>query len=217
MLFGNFMLPWRISVSPMVVANSGSPFNIITGSDLTGNNQFNARPTYAASCAEPNAVATQWGCFDQSPYGATPVPGTTSIEPYAAGEKIAPYGVGTGPVNVSLNMRVSEVIGIGPKVEGGTSRGFGGGGGHRGPPGLAGGLSGSQGGPGRLDQSVPRKYSLTFSLWGTNILNHENLGPPNGALSAPTLFGHSQTLAGSFFASPTAGNRNISLQASFSF
>ena len=80
-----------------------------------------------------------------------------------------------------------------------------------------GGLSGTQGGPGRLDQSVPRRYSLTFSAWGTNILNHENLGAPNGALSAPTLFGRSQTLAGGFFASPTAGNRNISLQAMFNF
>ncbi|HTX77800.1 MAG TPA: carboxypeptidase regulatory-like domain-containing protein, partial [Terracidiphilus sp.] len=47
MLFGNFILPWRVSVSPMMVANSGSPFNITTGSDLTGNNQFDARPTYA--------------------------------------------------------------------------------------------------------------------------------------------------------------------------
>lgn len=83
--------------------------------------------------------------------------------------------------------------------------------------GLNGGLSGSQGGrPGRMNQSVPRKYSLTFSAWGSNILNHENLGVPNGALSAP-FFGKSQTLAGGFFASPTAGNRNVSLQAMFSF
>jgi hypothetical protein len=114
-------------------------------------------------------------------------------------------------------MRLSEVVGIGPKLEGGASHNFGGGGGHHGGPGLGGGLSGSQGGPGRLDQSVPRKYSLTFSLWATNLLNHENLGSPNGALSAATLFGRSQTLAGGFFASPTAGNRNISLQATFSF
>jgi Carboxypeptidase regulatory-like domain len=224
MLFGNFSLPWRVSLSPMIVANSGAPFNITTGSDLTANNQFNARPTYSADCSESIAISTRWGCFDAEPYGPSPVAGTTPIEPYAANEKIVPYGLGTGPANVSLNMRLSEVFGIGPKVEGGSGysggggRGAGGGGGYRGgPPGLAGGLSGSQGGPGRLDQSVPRKYSLTFSIWGTNLLNHENLGTPNGALSAPTLFGRSQTLAGGFFASPTAGNRNISLQATFSF
>ncbi len=229
MLFGNFNLPWQISLSPMVVANSGTPFNITTGSDLTGNNQFNGRPTYAASCTEPNVVSTQWGCFDTEPYG-TPNPAAgTPIESYAAGEKIVPYGLGTGPANVSLNMRVSKVIGIGPRVEegsggGGGRGGFGGGppggggrGGGGGGGGLMGGLSGTQGGPGRMDQSVPRRYSLTLSAWGSNIFNHENLGTPNGTLSASTLFGKSQTLAGGFFASPTAGNRNISLQAMFNF
>ena len=221
MLFGNFNLPWLISLSPMVVVNSGTPFNITTGSDLTGNNQFNGRPTYAADCSEANAISTQWGCFDSEPYGTlNPAPGT-AIEPYAANERIAPVGLGTGPMDVSLNMRVSKVIGIGPVEEGGGGgRGggmHGGPGGHGGPPGLNGGLSGSQGGPGRLDQNTSRRYNLTLSLWGTNIFNHENLGTPNGTLSAPSFFGKSQTLAGGFFASPTAGNRNLSLQATFNF
>jgi hypothetical protein len=225
MLFGNFNLPWAVSLSPMVVTNSGTPFNITTGSDLTGNNQFNGRPTYAASCSEPNAIDTRWGCFDPEPYGTeNPAPGTP-IEPYAAGEKIAPVGLGTGPVDVSLNMRLSKVIGIGPEQEGGAGpggggggRGGGGGGMRGGGGGLNGGLSGSQGGgPGRMGQSVPRRYNLTFSVWATNILNHENLGTPNGTLSAPSFFGKSQTLAGGFFASPTAGNRNVSLQATFNF
>jgi hypothetical protein len=59
MPFGNFNLPWKVSLSPMIVANSGAPFNITTGNDLTANNQFNGRPTYAASCTEPNAVSTK--------------------------------------------------------------------------------------------------------------------------------------------------------------
>jgi hypothetical protein len=216
----------------MVVANSGTPFNITTGSDLTGNNQFNARPTYAASCAEPTAVATRWGCLDVWPYGAENPSSNTPIEPYAAGEKIVPYGLGTGPANISLNLRLSKVLGFGPKVEsrrsgGGGGGGNGGGGGYRGSrQGLNGGLSGTQGGQGRIGQTVPRRYNLTLSLWGTNILNHENLGTPNGALSPSglpgalvpqPLFGESQTLAGGFFASPTAGNRNVSLQATFTF
>ena len=218
-VFGNFMLPWKVSLSPMVVANSGVPFNITTGYDLTGNNQFNGRPTYAASCSEPNAISTAWGCFDSEPYGtANPAPGTP-IAPYAVNEKIASFGLGTGPANVSMNLRLSKVIGIGPAQEEGSGQGGnrGGGGGRGGPPGLMGGLSGNQGGPGRMDQSVARKYSLTFSLWGSNILNHQNLGTPNGTLSATPFFGKSQTLAGGFFASPTAGNRNVSLQATFNF
>ncbi len=226
MLFGNFTLPWAVSVSPMVVANSGTPFNITTGNDLTGNNEFDARPTYAASCSEPNAMQTQWGCFDPEPYGVENPETGTPIEPYAANEKIAPFGLGNGPVNVSLNMRLSKVIGIGPKIESsgpgaGGHGGHGGGGGggfHGGPHGLSGGgLSGSQGGIGPMNAAVSRKYSLTFSAWGTNLFNHENFGEPNGALSAPTLFGKSQTLAGGFFASPTAGNRNVSLQMMFNF
>ena len=233
MFFGNFSLPWAVSLSPMIVGNSGTPFNLTTGSDLTGNNQFNGRPTFAASCSEPNAINTKWGCLDALPYGIENPPAGTAIEPYAASEKIVPYGVGSGPVNVALNLRLSKVIGIGPEEEGGARpRGGGGRGGgmHGGGgmgPGLNGGLSGSQGGPGRLDQSTGRKYSLTFSAWATNVLNRSNYGTPNGVLSlVPNSsgvlepqpnFGTSQTLAGGFFSSPTAGNRNISLQAMFNF
>jgi len=39
------------------------------------------------------------------------------------------YGIGTGPSNASLNLRVSKVIGIGPKVESGRACKAGGGGG----------------------------------------------------------------------------------------
>jgi hypothetical protein len=208
MVFGNVMLPWQISFSPMMMANSGNPYNVTTGADLTGNNQFNARPTYAASCTESGAVQTSLGCFNTDPFGT--------------GEKIVPYGLGTGPSNVSVNARLSKVVGIGPKVEGSGSGGGGGGmrgggGGYGGPPGLSGGgLSGSRGGPGRLDQAVSRKYSLNFSAWGTNILNHENLGTPNGVLLSP-YFGTSQSLAGQFFGSATGGNRSIMLQAMFNF
>ena len=226
MLVGNFVLPWAVSVSPMVVANSGTPFNITTGSDLAGNNEFNGRPTYAASCSEPNAVQTRWGCFDTEPYGVENPTSGTPIEPYAVNEKIVPYGLGTGPVNVALIMGLAKVIGIGPKVQSeGGSRGWGFQGGPRG--GLSAGLSGNQRGISPPNAAVPRKYSLTFSAWCTNLLNHENLGTPNGAIS-PTpnsagvlepqrYFGRSQTLAGGYFASPTAGDRTIWLSARFSF
>ena len=212
MLLGNFNLPWKISASPMLVANSGSPYNVTIGTDLTGDNQFNARPTYAANCSEAGAVDTaQFGCLDTDPIGTS--------------EKIIPYGVGTGPSNVALNMRLSKVIGIGPKIKGEESTG---GGYHHGPGGLnGGGLTGSRGGPGRLDQTVNRKYSLTFSAWGTNVLNNVNLGTPNGslnprvtttgALEPGQFFGRSQTLAGGFFGHSSAGNRIIFVETAFNF
>ena len=214
MLLGNFNLPWKISASPMLVANSGTPYNVTIGSDLTGDNQFNARPTYATNCSEAGAVNTaQFGCLDTNPVGTN--------------EKIIPYGVGTGPSNLALNMRVSKVVGIGPKVSG---EGAGGGGGyHHGPGGLnGGGLSGSRSGPGPMEQRVNRKYSLTFSAWATNVLNDVNLGSPNGSLNpqvSPTtgalepgrFFGKSQTLAGGFFGHSSAGNRILFLETAFSF
>jgi len=205
-LLGNFAAPYGIALSPFLAANSGAPYNVTIGSDLTRNNQFNARPTFAASCQDANVVTTQFGCLDTNPFGKN--------------EKIIPYGIGTGPSNVSLNLRVSKVIGIGPKVEGGRAAvagGGGGGGGRGGGGGLGGGLSGSRGGPGRLNQTVSRRYSLTMTASATNLFNHQNLASPNGTLSSP-LFGESQSLAsGGFFGPSTAGNRSIFLQAIFNF
>jgi hypothetical protein len=211
LVLGNISAPWQLSFAPFLSANSGTPYNITTGSDQTGNNQFNARPTFAASCGGASVVATPYGCLDGDPAGSN--------------ETIIPYNLGTGPTNVSLNMRVSKVIGIGPKVEGG--HGGGGGGGPRGG-GLGGrGLSGNQGGPGRLDASTPHKYNLTLVAFGQNIFNHENLAAPNGTigltpstdgvLEPQRFFLKSQSLAGGFFGPSTAGNRSIFLEANFSF
>lgn len=201
-LLGSITAPWQLSFAPFLSANSGTPFNITTGSDLTANNQFNARPTFAASCSEANAVSTPYGCLDSDPVGTN--------------EKIIPYGLGTGPMNISLNLRVSKVVGFGPRIAntsgGGSGRGQRGGGG-----GLGGrGLSGSQGGPGRLDASTPHKYNMTFIAYGQNLFNHENLGAPNGDLTS-RYFDKSQSLAGGFFGPSTAGNRSVFLEMNFNF
>jgi hypothetical protein len=215
---GNFQAPWQLSFAPMLYAASGTPFNITTGTDLTGNNQFNARPTYAASCTEANTVVTKYGCLDADPIGTN--------------ERIVPYDIGTGPINVGLNLRISKVIGFGPKVQGG---GPGGGGGHGG--GFH-GLTGNNGGPGHLDAAVPRKYNLTFMAFGTNLLNSDNRNPPNGTIGLTTncsgvqptvtsstgeaecpqqFFLKSQSLAGGFFGPSTSGNRSIFLETRFNF
>ena len=79
-----------------------------------------------------------------------------------------------------------------------------------------GGLSGSgRNGPPRLDQVVPRRYSLNFSAMARNVFNQVNLSQPVGVLESP-LFGKSNALAGGFFSSP-ASNRSIDLQVSFNF
>jgi len=204
---GSIQAPFGISLSPFFVMNSGSPFNITLGTDQNGNNQFNSRPSYATS-SSTDTMQTAYGDFN--------------LDPTASQEQI-PYDLGTGPSSYTLNLRLNKSFGIGPRVANGPSgpggppggphggpHGGGPGGGGLGPGGLSGGN-----GPPRLDQAVPRKYSLSFSVMSHNVLNHVNLAAPVGVLDSP-LFGHSTSLAGGIFSS-AASNRSIDLQASFSF
>ncbi|HEV2485508.1 MAG TPA: carboxypeptidase regulatory-like domain-containing protein [Terracidiphilus sp.] len=216
LLGGNLQAPFGVSISPMLVTNSGAPFNITIGQDLNGDNQFNDRPAYATA-ASTDTLQTPYGTFDLNP---------------SWDQTRIPYNVGTGPGQFSMNLRLSKSIGIGPKLTGaaaafsggqggpggpggGGPRGGGPGGGGPGGGGLGpGGLSGG-GGPPRLDQAATRRYSLNFTAMARNVLNNVNLSQPVGVLESP-LFGKSNALAGGFFSSP-ASNRSIDLQVSFSF
>lgn len=211
LLGGNIQAPFGISLSPFLVANSGAPFNITIGEDLNGDNQYNDRPSYATP-GSANSITTSYGTFNLDP---------------GAEEGRIPYNVGGGPGQLSMNLRVSKSFGIGPRVAQGAAAFFGGPGGGP-PPGGGGpggggppggglgprGLSGS-GGPPRLDQELPRRYSLTFAAMGRNVFNNVNLAQPVGVLESP-LFGKSNALAGGFFSSPAA-NRSIDLQMTFNF
>ena len=210
LLGGNLQAPYGISFSPMLVANSGAPFNITIGQDLNGDNQFNDRPAYVTSTST-DKMQTKYGTFDLDP---------------AWNQARIPYNYGTGPTELSMNLRVSKSMGIGPRVEGGSSSGFGGpgggpppGGGPRGGGAPGGGLGpgglSRDNGPPRLDQPVPRRYSMTLAAMARNIFNNVNLAQPVGVLESP-LFGQSNALAGGFFSS-AAANRSIDLQMSFSF
>lgn len=211
LLGGNLQGPYGIAFSPMLVVDSGQPFNITIGQDLNGDNQFNDRPAFATS-ASTDVVQTAYGLLDLNP---------------SASETRIPYNFGTGPGQFSMNGRISKSFGIGPKVERqASSGGFGGPGGGPppgggpgggGPPGGGlgpGGLSRS-GGPPRMDQATSRRYNLTFAAMARNVFNTVNLAPPVGVLESP-IFGKSNALAGGFFSSP-ASNRSIDLQVSFNF
>jgi hypothetical protein len=211
LLGGNIQAPYKVSVSPMIVADSGQPFNITLDQDLNGDNQFNDRPAFATS-SSTSTVKTSYGTFDLDP---------------AWNQSRIPYNYGNGPSQFSMNLRLSKSFGIGPRVTQGSAAGAGGPGGPGGgspPPGGGpgggggglgpGGLSGN-GGPPRLDQAVPRRYSLTFAAMGRNIFNNVSLAQPMGVLGSQ-LFGKSTALAGGFFSS-AAANRSIDLQMSFNF
>jgi hypothetical protein len=73
-----------------------------------------------------------------------------------------------------------------------------------------------------MGRGTNRRYSVTFSVNARNVFNNVNLATPSAVLSPPTtaspasfssFFGVSNALAGG---SPSS-NRQIYLQASFSF
>jgi hypothetical protein len=209
---GNIQAPYGVSFSPMMVVESGQPFNIVIGQDLNGDNQFNDRPAFATA-ASTNVMQTAYGTFDLSP---------------ASDAARIPFNYGNGPSQFSMNLRMSKTFGIGPKVEGRTSMNPfggpgggpppGGGPGGGGPPGGGlgpSGLSSRNNGPPRFDQAVARRYSLTFAAMARNVFNAVNLAQPVGVLESPK-FGQSTALAGGFFSSQSA-NRTIDLQLMFNF
>jgi hypothetical protein len=208
-------LPWKIRLNPLIIANSGRPFNITTGRDTNGDTLFTERPALATNTSKPGLIHTRFGLLDPNP---------------TADQLIIPRNFATGPGFFSINLRISRSFGLGPEIvvtpRGGAAggrgggAGRGGGGGGRGGGGRGGGGGGRGGGLGGETADGPaRRYNLTLSVNVQNLLNHTNLGNPIGNLSSP-LFGQSNTTSGGSGAggiNQSAGNRRIELQARFSF
>jgi hypothetical protein len=237
-LFGTINSPWwKLVFNPFLVANSGPPFNITTGVDSNLDRQYNERPTFAALSA----------------YCATFPARCTGINLGSnSSNEIIPRNFGRSPGSLSVNMRISRTFSFGGEAarssassggqkddgkrggggRGGAGRGGpsintgGGGGGQRGPGGGGPGGGGPgmmTGGPGGGGAGAG-KYTLTFSVNFQNILNHVNLGRPEGNLSS-TNFGQSLGLAGSFGGfgggggggGTGSGNRKVYLNVRFNF
>ncbi len=201
---GTISLPYALRLSPFIIADSGTPFNIIVGQDLNGDSIFNDRPALASTAGPGGQVyVTPYGTFN-----SVPIPG----------QPIAPINYGSGPAVFSLNLRLSKTIGLGPKIKGGGGPSGGGGphghGGGLGGRGLTGG-GGTGGGPFTFGSETNHKYNLTFSVSARNLLNNVNYAAPVGNLQSP-LFGTSNALAGPPFSSGSAVRR-IDLQMLFSF
>jgi Carboxypeptidase regulatory-like domain len=217
---GTFGLPRGFRLSPFMIANSGSPYNVTLGQDINGDSILNDRPPLAANlageCLSPTAIC-HYNLNPTLPY--TPI----SIN-YL-----------NGPSQFTLNLRLAKTFSFGPEIaKGGPPGGggpggpstFGGLGGGRGPGGGPGGGGGGRGGGGPFGGAAAgnRRYNLTFSINARNVLNHVNPGTPVGSLPgkddaisiANSLFGKSTSLAGGPFSS-AAANRKIELQATFSF
>jgi hypothetical protein len=212
---------WGVLAAPFFTANSGAPFNIITGTDPYGtaltSTLFTARPGISTT---PTKYV-----YDGLYLDPTPKPG----------EQLLPRNFGRSPGSVSLNFRLAKTFGFGGSRETAVNRnngggnfpgggGNGGGGGRGGPGGGPGGGfgGGPGGGPGGFFRglgggSTGQRYNLTISIQARNLLNHVNPGPINGIVTSP-LFGESNNLAGGVGAFAQSGeNRRIDLQARFTF
>lgn len=210
---GNWNAPLKFSLSPFMILNSGTPYNITTGNDTNGDSIINDRGEFASgvdggSCRNPNNFTSP----------------NTITDTYSR----IPQGYCTGPTNFTFNLRVVRPFGFGPKTgqaagadQGGGRGGPGGGGGHRG-----GGGGGGFFGGGNVHSD--RKYTVSFGAQLLNLFNNVNYSTPNGNLStvvrdangnflqSQSLFGLSQSLAGGPFSSGSAVRR-VFLQANFSF
>jgi hypothetical protein len=193
---GTIGLPRGFRLSPFMVASSGIPFNVTTGTDPYQGNLFNVRPEFG-TCT--SGQVTKYGCFVTPPPAEfptyTPIPSN-----YVA-----------GPARFVLNLRFSKTFGFGPELEGARNAGSGGpmGGGSfgRGP--------GGHGGRGVDAGATNRRYGLTFGVIARNVFNNVNFGVPIGNLQSPQ-FGESNSLAGGPYNGGTA-NRRIDLQVAFTF
>ena len=202
---GSVVTKWNVRLSPLIILDSGPPFDITAGRDIYGDTLFNGRPGVPTDPGKPGLIATKYGLFDPNP---TP------------DERILPRNYGRGPGSVLVNLRVSRSFAFGPsteRMEGTwTGPGGGGGGGQRGRD--TGGAFGA-GVPGATSTKVNRRFSLSVSMSIRNLLNHTNPGPIIGNITSP-LFGQANqpagTLGGGGF-SEAANNRRLELQTRLSF
>jgi len=214
---GTYVAPFGIRLSPFMIFQSGTPYNITIPQDLIGTSVFNQRPGIVSNteCSTVQVTGTVY-CTPLGTFNSLPT----------AGETLLPVNYGTGPSLFTLNLRVSKTFGFGGESGGGRSAGGaggpggggprgGGGGGRGGGPGGGGPGGGPFGGGGGGGASTGRRYNLTLSVNARNIFNDVNYAQPIGTLGS-RLFGESTSLAGGPF-NANGANRQVYVQASFSF
>jgi hypothetical protein len=197
---GSINLKWKIRISPFVVVQSGTPFDITAGSDLYGTTLFNGRPGVATDPNQPGVIRTAYGLLDPNP---------------SPGEALLPRNYGTGPALVAVNLRLAKTIGFGGEKGGSAGE-------QRPDSGTATALAAVSGrGLGRVlgTPSTSRRFNLTFGLSVRNLLNHTNPGPIIGNITSP-LFGSANQIAGGpngegFY--ENANNRRLESQIRFMF
>ncbi|HKE22799.1 MAG TPA: TonB-dependent receptor [Bryobacteraceae bacterium] len=222
-LTGSVIGPKLVRFAPFVTLRSGSPYSVLTGTDLFGDNgdalaAFAPSGTTCAGVTSNNVVRA--GNIVCSPYGNF----TSSYN--VTNANLVPRDYLTMKGLFSMNLRVYRVFGFGPVAGnraqpgdmgggrgpggdfgggpgGGGPRGGGGGGGRGGMGGPGGGggggmrMGGAGGGRGGMmggGGNTEHRFNLTVSAQIENILNHFNPGGYQGVITNP------------FFLQPTSVN-----------
>ena len=216
-LAGSITLPKYIQFSPFMIAQSGNPYNVTTGTDNNGDSYFNDRPDIVTGVAtNNNTIKSIPGC------------GTFAQPGIVAGASVAPINACTGPTLFTFNFRLTKTFGFGPSTAPKPTGGSGGGsgnhnGGSRSGGGGGGGGGGGRGGPGGGGpgfgggggSNTGKRYNLAFGLQVQNLFNNEDLATPQGVLSSKN-FGQSTQITGGPYTTSSA-LRRITLQTTFNF
>jgi hypothetical protein len=211
-LAGSITLPKYIQLSPFMIEQTGSPYNITTGSDNNFDTFFNSRPDLVTGLATANGstIKTIPGC------------GTFAQPGVVAGAPVVPINYCTGPSEFTFNLRVTKTFGFGPSTR--AAAGGPGGGGPGGPGGPGGGghdhgggggRGGGGGGFGGGGTSTGKRYNLAFGAQVQNLFGNKDLSVPQGVLSSSNFGVSTQIFGGPY--TTTSALRRISLQASFNF
>ena len=210
-IIGNVSLPHLITLSPFIVGQSGTPYNVVTGTDLNNDSIYNDRPSF-------NSGLSAATCGNRSTFNAAPAAGYTPI----------PINYCSGSALFVTNLRVAKTWGFGPAAGdrprgsggggdgGGRQGGFGapggpGGGGPGGPGGGGGGARGGGGGGGPRGGgggglNSGKRYNLNFNVQIQNLFNTTNYATPSGNLNSSS-FGQNLQLANMPYSGGTAKMR----------
>jgi hypothetical protein len=222
-LGGSIPLPYKFTASPMIFAQSGSPYNVTIGTPDAVTLGFNDRVAWNPSAGSMPSLGSFAQCTNVSSFA------NSSYSAGASTDSQIPVNFCTGPANVSFNLRLARAFSIGPKTaaalaaaQPGAPGGPGAFGGMGGRPGGGsggrGGGFGGPGGPGGFGSASDRKYTLTIGAQAQNLFNQVPYGTPVSTWIDPTntQFGKTHGLGGGPFGGGNAV-RTIMLQASFSF
>ena len=236
---GSVIGPVGIRFAPFVTMRTGSPYDVLTGTDIFGDNG-NARAGLASGPG-PGIICQPAGCFSTLVSATNPA-------------SFAPRGFLEQPGLISVNTRLYRVFGFGkrrgannampgdmgggpgggmggpggggggPRGGGGMGGPGGGGGGPRGGGGMRMGGGGGRGGGMGGGDTTEHRYNVNVGVNITNVLNHTNPSGYVGTLTSP-LFGQPTSVNTGFGGGGPGGrggggaanNRRLDMSIRFSF